>query len=40
MAIYIDPLLVQFFEELQTHPNIPYKPWGPSLGKLVPDDLK
>lgn len=37
-AIYVNPYLMKFFEELKTHPNIPYQPWGPSLGKLIPEE--
>jgi arylsulfatase len=37
IAIYINPYLIQFFDEMKTHPNIPYKPWGEGLSKIIPD---
>jgi arylsulfatase A-like enzyme len=40
MAIYMNPVLIEFFEELKKYPNIPYKPWGPSLGMLIPPELR
>ena len=33
IAIYINPPLFRFFEELKTHPNIPYTPWGARLAE-------
>lgn len=35
-----NPPLIQFFEELKTHPNIPYKPWGPGLAKIIPSEFR
>lgn len=36
IAIYINPQLIQFFEEMKTHPNIPYRPWGEGLHEIIP----
>jgi hypothetical protein len=36
IAVYINPVLLQYFEEVKTNPHIPYKLWGPSLGMLIP----
>jgi hypothetical protein len=40
IALYMNPRLIHFFEELKTHPNIRYQPWGEGLAKIIPDDLK
>ncbi|MBX7075252.1 MAG: arylsulfatase [Pirellulales bacterium] len=36
IGVYINPYLIEFFEELKTHPNIPYKPWGEGLHEIIP----
>jgi hypothetical protein len=36
----MNPRLMRFFEELKTHPNIPYESWGEGLAKIIPDDFK
>jgi arylsulfatase len=38
IGIYVNPVLLQFFAELKTHPNIPYKPWGASLWQIIPPE--
>jgi arylsulfatase A-like enzyme len=40
IALYMNPRLIQFFEELKTHPNIPYQPWGEGLAKIIPGEFK
>ncbi len=40
IAVYLNPVLIQFFEEMKTHPNIAYQPWGEGLSKLIPDEFK
>jgi hypothetical protein len=36
----MNPRLIQFFEELNTHPDIPYQPWGEGLAKIIPGEFK
>ncbi len=40
MAIKVNPPLIQFLEEFKKYPNIPYQPWGASLGKVIPAEFK
>ncbi len=40
IAVYINPVLIGFFEELKTHPNLPYTPWGEGLAKIIPAEFK
>jgi arylsulfatase len=40
IGVYMNPYLFPFFEEMKTHPNIPYKPWGMGLDRVIPDDFK
>ena len=40
VALYINPQFIQFFEELKTHPNIPYKPWGEGLFEIIPPEYR
>lgn len=40
IAVYINPVLIEFFEELKTHPNLPYKPWGEGLSKIIPAEFR
>lgn len=39
-GIYINPVLINFFQELETHPNVPYQPWGEGIAKVIPDEFK
>jgi hypothetical protein len=34
------PPLIQFLEELKTHPNLPYIPSGEGLTELIPKELQ
>lgn len=36
VGVYINPYLIEFFEDLKTHPNVPYKPWGEGLHEIIP----
>ncbi len=36
MGLYINPVLMPFWEELKTHPNITYYPLGASAGLMIP----
>jgi hypothetical protein len=36
IAMYVNPVLVSFWEELSRYPNIPYQPWGAGLWELIP----
>ncbi|MFJ1269704.1 arylsulfatase [Legionella lytica] len=40
IGVYINPVLINFFDELKTHPNVPYNPWGEGLAKIIPDEFK
>lgn len=40
IGAYIHPVLINFFDELKTHPNVPFKPWGEGLAKIIPDEFK
>ena len=33
---YINPLIDAFWEEMKTHPNIPYKPFGAGSYEAIP----
>ena len=39
-ALYINPHLVSFFDEMKKYPNIPYTPWGEGLSKIIPDEFR
>jgi arylsulfatase len=34
----VTPVQTQFWEELKTHPNIPYKPFGAGAFELIPPE--
>ncbi len=40
IGLYINPYLVNFFEEMKKYPNLPYVPWGEGLAKIIPDEFK
>jgi arylsulfatase len=40
IALYMNPVMLPFFAELKTHPNIPYKPWGPGLWEIIPAEYR
>jgi hypothetical protein len=40
IGILMVPPVMQFFEELKTHPNLPYVPSGEGLTEIIPTDLR
>ncbi|MGA7455834.1 MAG: hypothetical protein WBW51_00700, partial [Methyloceanibacter sp.] len=36
IGLYITPVQTQFWDELKTHPNIPYKPFGAGAYEDIP----
>ena len=40
IGLYINPVLVGFWDELKTHPNVPYKPWGMGMTQIIPPNLR
>ena len=39
IGLYINPPLIQFFAEMKTHANVPYKPFGASMGQIIPSEF-
>jgi hypothetical protein len=37
---FVMPPLLQFFEELKTHPNLPYVPSGEGVTEIIPKELQ
>jgi hypothetical protein len=33
-------VIIQFFEELKTHPNVPFKPAGEGLKEIIPKEMQ
>jgi hypothetical protein len=40
IGVLMMPPLLQFFEELKTHPNIPYVPSGEGVTEIIPKELQ
>jgi arylsulfatase len=40
LGLYFGPLIIQFFEELKTHPNVPYTPAGEGFDQAIPPEYK
>jgi hypothetical protein len=40
IGILVMPPLLQFFEELKTHPNLPYVPSGEGVTEIIPKELQ
>jgi len=40
IALYINPVLIDFFDELKKYPNKSYLPWGEGLKKIVPEEYQ
>jgi arylsulfatase len=40
IGIYMNPVIEQFFGELETHPNIPYKPYGMGFTQIIPPGFR
>lgn len=40
IGIYINPHLVEFFDEMNKYPNLAYTPWGEGLWKLIPGEFR
>ena len=40
IALYMNPVMIQFFDEMKTHPNIPYIPWGEGMKKIIPSEFE
>ena len=40
VGMKIVPVLLKFFEELKTHPNVPYTPAGEGLKEIIPAEYK
>ena len=36
IGLYINPVTMQFWDEMETHPNIPYKPFGAGSYEQIP----
>ncbi len=36
IGLYINPVTMQFWDEMKTHPNIPYKPFGAGSYEQIP----
>jgi hypothetical protein len=36
IGLYINPVAMQFWDEMKTHPNIPYKPFGAGSYEQIP----
>jgi arylsulfatase A-like enzyme len=39
-GVLFSPVLLQFFDELKTHPNVPYVPGGEGLDQIIPKELQ
>jgi hypothetical protein len=39
-GLYFAPVIFQFFDELKTHPNVPYKPFGEGLFEIIPPEYR
>jgi arylsulfatase len=39
-GVYATPVIIQFFEELKTHPNVPFKPAGEGLKEIIPKEMQ
>jgi arylsulfatase len=40
IGLYITPVMDQFWDELKTHPNIPYKPFGAGSWETIPPEYR
>lgn len=40
IASYMNPVLLQFFDELKTHPNKPYQPYGERMSEVIPQEYR
>jgi arylsulfatase len=40
VGMYAMPRMVQFFEELKTHPDVPYKPAGEGMREIIPPEYR
>lgn len=40
IGLYITPVMDQFWEELKTHPNIPYQPFGAGSWESIPPEYR
>lgn len=40
VGVYMGPVMIRFFEELKTHPNIPFKPSGEGLREIIPPEYR
>ena len=40
IGMYFGPVIFQFFDELKTHPNVPYKPFGEGLLEIIPPEYR
>jgi hypothetical protein len=39
-GLYFNPVILQFLDELKTHPNVPYIPFGEGLTELIPPEFR
>jgi arylsulfatase len=39
-GMYFAPVIMQFFDELKTHPNIKYQPFGEGLNEIIPSEYR
>jgi arylsulfatase len=40
IGLYVTPVMDQFWDELKTHPNIPYKPFGAGSFETIPEQYR
>jgi arylsulfatase len=40
IAMYTAPVLVQFWNDIKSFPNIPYKPFGPGMWEAIPKEYR
>jgi arylsulfatase len=40
IGLYVTPVQTRFWEELKTHPNIPYKPFGAGAYEMIPPEYR